>query len=58
MVIPPGRAALEVYMILRVSNLGPGEIDLDFFVDPETLRRQGRLRFEAESYTVLQAGTS
>lgn len=53
MVLPSGKAAAEVYIIMRVSDLGFGEIDLDFFVDPETLRRKGQLRFESESYTVF-----
>ena len=54
MAIPPGESATEVYIIMRVFNLGRDDINVDFFVDPETLRREGELKFEAESWTVSQ----
>ncbi len=55
MVIPPGEAAAEVYVVMRVSNLGQHDIDLDFIVDPETQERHGDLRIESESYTVYHS---
>lgn len=55
MVIPPGEAAAEVYVIMRVSNLGQDDIGLDFIVDPETQERNGDLRVESESYTVYHS---
>ena len=55
MVIPPGEAAAEVYVVMRVSNLSQNSMDLDFIVDPETRRRNGQLCVEAESYTVFHS---
>lgn len=52
MVIPPGEAAAEVYVIMRVSNLCQEEIDLEFIVDPETRKRNGELQVTSESYTI------
>ncbi len=36
MKVPAGQAAAEVDVIMRVSNLGHNDIDLDFIVDPAT----------------------
>ena len=55
MVIPPGESAPEVYVIVRVSNLGQNDINRDFIVDPETRRRNGELRVEAESYRIYHS---
>lgn len=52
MVIPPGEAAAEVYVIMRVSNLCQKEIELEFIVDPETRKRNGELQVTSESYTI------
>jgi hypothetical protein len=52
MMIPPGDAAAEIYVIMRVSNLCQSEIDLEFIVDPERRKRNGELRVTSESYTI------
>ncbi|KAL8786867.1 MAG: hypothetical protein Q9195_008024 [Heterodermia aff. obscurata] len=52
MVLPSGKAAAEVYVIVRVWNIGQNDIGLDFIVDPETQRRSGELHVEADSYTI------
>jgi hypothetical protein len=52
MVLTDGQAATQVYMILRVFDLGQDEIGLRIYLDPETLRRKNSLRFTAESYCV------
>ena len=53
MVLTPGQRAAEVYIILRVFNLGQGRIGMRLYVDPETMRRNGELQFAAEQYTVI-----
>lgn len=52
MALTDGQAAIQVYMILRVFDLGQDEIGLRIYLDPETLRRNNSLRFTAESYCV------
>ena len=52
MVLIDGQAAIQVYMILRVYDLGQDEIGLRIYLDPETLRRNNSLKFMAESYCV------
>lgn len=53
--IPPQQSTAEVYVILRVSNLGRYDMCLEFIVDPETRRRDGKLRVEAESYNIFHS---
>jgi hypothetical protein len=52
MTLIDGQAAIQVYMIMRVFDLGQDEIGLRIYLDPETLRRKNSLRFTAESYCV------
>jgi len=42
----------EVYIIIRVYNLGQANMGVRLYVDPEGLRQRGELNFTAESYTV------
>ncbi|KAL4806048.1 hypothetical protein BDV18DRAFT_160118 [Aspergillus unguis] len=42
----------EVYVIFRVHHLGQRNMGLQVYVDPESLRRDGRLVFQSESYSV------
>ena len=44
--------ATEVYVILRVFNLGRRDMDMRIYVDPATMRREKKLIFQAESYSV------
>jgi hypothetical protein len=52
MALTDGQAAIQVYMILRVFDLGQDEIGLRIYLDPETLPRNNSLKFMAESYCV------
>jgi hypothetical protein len=56
MVLTEGQTAPEVYIILRVYNLGQEDIGLRIYLDPETGRRKNDLRFIAESYSVEPTG--
>lgn len=49
------RPATEVYIILRVFNLGKSNMGMRLYVDPATMADSGELIFEAESYTVAPA---
>ena len=42
----------QVYMIFRVSGLGSDNLRAKIYLDPETLRQEGTLRFTPESYSV------
>ncbi|KAL2038032.1 hypothetical protein N7G274_009252 [Stereocaulon virgatum] len=44
--------ATEVYVILRVFNLGKANMDVQIYTDPATMEKNGELLFEGESYTV------
>ena len=44
--------AKAVYVILRVFNLGKKDMGIWIYVDPASLEREGRLLFEADTYTV------
>jgi hypothetical protein len=52
MTLIDGQAAIQVYMIMRVFDLGQDEIGLRIYLDPETLRRNNSLRFTADMYRV------
>ncbi len=45
-------AATEIYIILRVFNLGQDSIGMRLYVDPMTMKREGQLLFEPSSYIV------
>lgn len=47
-----GERAHEVYVILRVYNLGRENMGMKIYVDPAKLESSGALRFEADQYTV------
>jgi len=53
-----GEAAPEVYIILRVFNLGKETIDMRVYVDPKGIEEGGDLIFTPESYSVLPAGSA
>ncbi|EQB58063.1 hypothetical protein CGLO_01742 [Colletotrichum gloeosporioides Cg-14] len=42
-----------MYVIFRVYNLGQKDIGLKVYVDPETLRLAGRLKFTGETWSVV-----
>ena len=52
MALDPENPATEVYVILRVFNLGRRNMDMQIYVDPATMKREGKLIFQAESYSV------
>ncbi|QSS52986.1 hypothetical protein I7I53_00094 [Histoplasma capsulatum var. duboisii H88] len=43
----------EIYMIFRVYHLDKESIGVQIYLDPESLRQEGRLIFTAESYSVV-----
>lgn len=45
-------AATEVYIVMRVFNLGQDNIGVRLYVDPGTMERNGMLNFEPASYIV------
>jgi hypothetical protein len=53
-----GETAAEVYIILRVYNLGQEDVGLHIYLDPETRRRKKELKFTAESYSVEPTGSA
>ena len=52
MALSPEAPATEVYVILRVYNLGRRDMDMRIYVDPYTMSREKKLIFQAESYSV------
>lgn len=52
MALDPKNPATEVYVILRVYNLGRRDMDMRIYVDPATMKREEKLTFQAESYSV------
>lgn len=46
------QSAAQVYMIFRVYSLGGDNLRAKIYLDPETLRQGGMLRFTPESYSV------
>jgi hypothetical protein len=51
MALTEGESAPEVYIILRVYNLGREEVGVHVFLDPENWRRKKNLRFST-TYSV------
>ena len=52
MALSPDYLSTEVYIILRVFNLGQENMGMRVYVDPA---RNGELVFEADSFTVKPA---
>lgn len=52
MALDPTKPATEIYIILRVFNLGQDNIGMRLYVDPATMKRNGQLKFDAASYIV------
>ncbi len=52
MALDPENPATDVYIILRVFNLGQDNIGMRLYVDPVTMKREGQLFFEPSSYIV------
>ena len=46
----------EVYIVLRVFNLGKASASVKVLVDPEGMRLRGELNFEAESWRIRPTG--
>jgi hypothetical protein len=42
----------SIYMIFRVFNMGNDSIGVRIYMDPDRMRREGRLRFTADRWTV------
>ncbi len=55
MALHPGSSVTNVYVILRVFNLGQEDMGMRIYVDPATMERNGELDFQAETYTVVPA---
>ena len=55
MALHPGSPVTNVYVILRVFNLGQEDMGMRIYVDPATMERNGELEFKAETYTVVPA---
>jgi hypothetical protein len=43
----------EIYIIFRVYQLNKETMGVRIYIDPESLRQQGRLVFTADSYNVV-----
>lgn len=52
MALDPSKPATNIYIILRVFNLGQDNIGMRLYVDPATMKREGQLLFEPSSYIV------
>ena len=53
-----GSDAAEIYVVLRVFNLGKPNMGMRVYVDPEYLRQESKLEFTAESWTVIPSSQS
>jgi hypothetical protein len=47
------QASKEVYIILRVFNLGKNNVDMRLYVDPAGMEDKGELEFTSESWSVV-----
>ena len=45
----------NIYVILRVFNLGQEDMGMRIYVDSASVGRKGELELQAETYTVLTA---
>jgi hypothetical protein len=43
----------EIYVIIRVFNLGRNDMDMRIYLDPKSLEEEGKLLFSADTYTVV-----
>lgn len=43
---------MDLYIIFRVYNLGQDSMGLQIYLDPERLRRRGKLEFTGERWSV------
>ncbi len=50
MALNPENPSTDIYIILRVFNLGQDNIGMRLYVDPVTMKREGQLFFEPSSY--------
>ena len=55
MALVPGTPATEVYVIMRVYNLGQRNMGIQYYFDPWAWKQRDELIIEAESYTVTEA---
>ena len=55
MALHPGLPPKNIYVILRVYNLGQEDVGMRIYIDPATMERNGELDFQAETYTVVPA---
>ena len=55
MTLQPGIPVRNIYVILRVFNLGQDDMGMRIYVDPAAMERNGELEFQAETYTVVPA---
>lgn len=53
MALHPGVPVKNIYLILRVFNLGQEDMGVRIYVNPATMERNGELEFQAETYTVV-----
>lgn len=49
--------ATEIYIVMRVFNMGQDDVGLRLYVDPATMEREGRLGFETGQYVVMPGAT-
>jgi hypothetical protein len=42
----------EVYALFRVYGLNSGHVGVKIYIDPEAARKDGRLEFDVESWSV------
>ena len=57
MTLDDDRASTNVYVIMRVFNLGQDNIGMRLYVDPAAMELDGRLMFEPSNYTVTPGPT-
>ena len=55
MALQHGIPVRNIYVILRVFDLGQEDMGMRIYVDPATMERNGELEFQAETYTVAPA---
>ena len=57
MTLKADELATDIYIIMRVFNLGKDNVGLKLYVDPSTMEREGTLKFEPDHY-IVTPGTS
>ena len=51
------RPATDIYIIMRVFNMGQNNIGMRLYIDPATMELERKLKFEPDHYVVTPGPT-